>query len=159
MKFLHAIFVSILTISIAHSAGGGGSGDSGDSLSDKNYSNITNNSDLSKIIVQIRKENFADALSSLESYVYENPNDADGWNYIGFVSRKLKKYDDAERYYEVGLEIKPDHIGILEYQGELYFETNRLEMAIENLAKLNELCIFDCTGRNILKKLILSANE
>ena len=88
-----------------------------------------------------------------------NPNDANGWNYIGFVSRKLKNFDDAERYYAVGLEINPNHVGILEYQGELYIETNRLEMAEENLEKLNDLCIFNCTERNELRSLISSAYE
>ena len=72
---------------------------------------------------------------------------------------KLKNFNDAERYYEVGLEINPNHVGILEYQGELYIETNRLEMAEKNLEKLNDLCIFNCTERNELRSLISSVYE
>ena len=47
----------------------------------------------------------------------------------------------------------------MEYQGELYIETNRLEMAKENLGKLNDLCKFNCSERNELRNLITSANE
>ena len=159
----------ILTLFLASCGGGGGgggstggsggSGGSGSSAGDGNLSSSNYNSDLSKIVIQVRNENFSEALTDLEKYVYENPNDSNGWNYIGFVSRKLKKFDDAERYYSVGLEISPNHVGILEYQGELYIETNRLEMAKQNLKKLNDLCIFNCNERNELRDLIVSAND
>ena len=78
----------------------------------------------------------------------------DGWNYIGFVSRQLEKYEDAERYYELGLEINPKHKGILEYQGELFLKTNRIDLARENLSKLNDMCSFNCTYRDQLAKKI-----
>ena len=128
MKLLQFIFLLFLSISVAYGAGSGGSGSSGGSAGDSNLSSSGYNSDLSKIVIKVRNENFDEALIDLEKYVYENPDDANGWNYIGFVSRKLKNFDDAERYYSVGLEINPNHVGILEYQGELYIETNRLEM-------------------------------
>ena len=72
--------------------------------------------ELNPIIKLINDENFEDALLELEVFVYANPQSADGWNYIGFVSRQLEKFEDAERYYELGLEINPKHKGILEYQ-------------------------------------------
>ena len=90
----------------------------------------------------------------LETFVYENPQSADGWNYIGFVSRNLEKYEDAERYYGLGLEIDSKHKGILEYQGELYLKTNRIDKAKANLAVLDDLCIFNCTYKNKLAKKI-----
>jgi len=159
MKLLQFIFLLFLSISVAYGAGSGGSGSSGGSAGDSNLSSSGYNSDLSKIVIKVRNENFDEALIDLEKYVYENPDDANGWNYIGFVSRKLKNFDDAERYYTVGLEINPNHVGILEYQGELYIETNRLEMAKDNLEKLNDLCIFNCSERDELRSLIASANE
>ena len=159
MKLLQFIFLLFLSISVAYGAGSGGSGSSGGSAGDSNLSSSGYNSDLSKIVIKVRNENFDEALIDLEKYVYENPDDANGWNYIGFVSRKLKNFDDAERYYSVGLEINPNHVGILEYQGELYIETNRLEMAKDNLEKLNDLCIFNCSERDELRSLIASANE
>ena len=161
LKFIHQItlliFISISSV-LAASGGGssggssGGMGSSGDGdgmILGSNY-----NSELSEIIINVKNEEFKIALDSLENFVYENPNDVNGWNYIGFVSRKLKKYEDAERYYAAGLEINPNHVGILEYQGELYLETNRLELAKENLVKLSELCIFNCTEKKELANLI-----
>ena len=102
----------------------------------------------------INKENYKGALIELESFVYENPQSADGWNSIGFASRKLGNYIDAERYYNLGLEIDPRHKGILEYQGELYLQTNRIEKAKANLDILNDLCSFNCTYRDDLARSI-----
>ena len=57
-------------------------------------------------------------------------------NYLGFTLRKAGKYEQAERYYLQGLEIKPDHNGINEYLGELYVQTQRMDLAKERLAVL-----------------------
>jgi tetratricopeptide (TPR) repeat protein len=57
-------------------------------------------------------------------------------NYLGFTLRKAEKFDQAEKYYLQGLEIKPDHNGINEYLGELYVQTNRIELAKERLEVL-----------------------
>ena len=45
-------------------------------------------------------------------------------------------YEDAEEYYLLALSIDANHIGALEYLGELYFETDRLGQAEELLIKL-----------------------
>ena len=57
-------------------------------------------------------------------------------NYLGFTLRKAGKYKQAEKYYLQGLEIKPDHNGINEYLGELYVQTQRMDLAKERLAVL-----------------------
>ena len=57
-------------------------------------------------------------------------------NYLGFTLRKAGKYEQAEKYYLQGLEIKPDHNGINEYLGELYVQTQRMDLAKERLAVL-----------------------
>jgi len=57
-------------------------------------------------------------------------------NYLGFTLRKAGKYEQAEEYYLQGLEIKPDHNGINEYLGELYVQTQRMDLAKERLAVL-----------------------
>lgn len=134
------------------SSGSGGSGGSGGSSGasnsgGENYSYSTSGYDgeLKKILFKIEKEqDYSGSLQSLEDYVYENPENANGWNLIGFVSRKLGNFEDAEVYYAAGLEIEPNHDDILAYQGQLYLETNRYDMALENLAKLTELCNFNC---------------
>ena len=40
---------------------------------------------------------------------------------------------NGEKYYLLGLEINPNHVGINEYLGELYVATNRLDLAKERL--------------------------
>ena len=102
----------------------------------------------------INNEDYEIALIKLEAFVYENPQSADGWNSIGYASRKLGNFEDAERYYNLGLEIDSKHKGILEYQGELYLQTNRLEKAKENLAILDKMCSFNCSYRNKLAQKI-----
>lgn len=71
----------------------------------------------------------------LEAHKVESRN-PDILNYLGFTSRKAGRYEQAEKYYLQGLEIKPDHNGINEYLGELYVKTQRLDLAKERLEVL-----------------------
>ena len=148
------------------SSGSGGSGGSGGSTGSSapsgNYSYSTSGYDgeLKKILFRVEKEqDYSGSLKSLENYVYENPENANGWNLIGFVSRKLGNFDDAEVYYATGLEIEPNHDDILAYQGQLYLETNRYDMALENLAKLTDLCKFNCDEKLELSEAISKYEE
>ena len=54
-------------------------------------------------------------------------------NYMGYTSRKIGDFEQAEKFYLTGLSIKPDHNGINEYLGELYVQTNRIDKANERL--------------------------
>ena len=139
------------------SSGSGGSSGSAGAATGGNYSYSTSGYDgeLKKILHKVEKEqDYSGSLKSLEDYVYENPENADGWNLIGFVSRKLGNFEDAEVYYATGLEINPNHDDILAYQGELYLETNRYDMALANLAKLTQLCKFNCDEKVELSEAI-----
>ena len=78
----------------------------------------------------------------------ENP---DILNYLGFTLRKAGNFEEAEKFYLAGLEIKPDHKGINEYLGELYIKTNRIELAKERL-KVLKGC--KCEEFDELKELI-----
>jgi len=73
----------------------------------------------------------------LEANKLESRN-PDILNYLGFTLRKAGKYEQAEKYYLQGLEIKPDHNGINEYLGELYVKTQRIDLARERLAVLKD---------------------
>ena len=55
---------------------------------------------------------------------------------MGFTSRKVGNFDQAEKFYLKGLNIKPNHNGINEYLGELYVQTNRIDKANERLEVL-----------------------
>ena len=110
---------------------------------------------MKRILFEIEKnENYEAALKDLEVYVYENPQNANGWSLIGFASRKLGKYEDSELYYSTGLEIDPNHDDILAYQGELFLETGRYEQALLNLEKLTEICVFNCDEKIELSEAI-----
>ena len=153
--FIRILFLILLTIGVANSKSGDGGGSSGGTNDGKDNAEWQlYKAEINSIIKDIRNEELESALLKAEAFVYENPDIANGWNYAGFASRKLKKYDDAERYYATGLEINPKHAGILSYQGELYLETGRLDMAKENLIKLDEYCNFNCTERNELRDAI-----
>ena len=86
----------------------------------------------------------------LEAYKIERRN-PDILNYLGFTLRKTGNFEQAEKYYLQGLEIKPDHDGINEYLGELYIQTNRIDKAKERLAVLQNC---NCEEYNELKTLI-----
>ena len=86
----------------------------------------------------------------LQAYKIERRN-PDILNYLGFTLRKTGNFEQAEKYYLQGLEIKPDHDGINEYLGELYIQTNRIDKAKERLAVLKNC---NCEEYNELKTLI-----
>ena len=97
------------------------------------------------------KKRYAKAQKLLLKSNKEKPNKADTLNYLGFTTRKLGDYENGEKYYLLGLDIKPDHIGINEYLGELYVATNRLDLAKERL-KILENC--NCEEYDELKQII-----
>ena len=86
----------------------------------------------------------------LEANKIENRN-PDILNYLGFTLRKAGKFEQAEKYYLQGLEIKPDHNGINEYLGELYVKTQRIDLAKERLAVLKDC---NCEEYKELKEVI-----
>ena len=81
----------------------------------------------------------------------EEPNNADTLNYLGFTSRKLGNFVEAEEYYLSGLKIKPNHKRINQYLGELYLNTDRKDKAIKQLTIL-ESC--NCKEYDQLKEII-----
>ena len=81
------------------------------------------------------KKQFEKALKYLYIANNEKPN-ADIFNYIGYATRSLGDYKNAEIYYKLGLSLDPNHFGIHEYLGELYVKTNRIDKAKKILAYL-----------------------
>ena len=86
----------------------------------------------------------------LKAYDKDKKN-PDILNYLGFTLRKAGNFEEAEKFYLAGLEIKPDHKGINEYLGELYVKTNRVELAKERLEVLKGC---KCEEFEELKELI-----
>ena len=81
----------------------------------------------------------------------DKPLQADTLNYLGFSTRKLGDFENGEKYYLLGLEIDPTHIGINEYLGELYVATQRINLANERLEVLKSC---NCEEYLELKEII-----
>ena len=82
------------------------------------------------------KKLFSQAFKKLEKAYSSDKNNPDILNYMGYTSRKVGNFDEAEKFYLKGLSLKPNHNGINEYLGELYVQTNRIDKANERLAVL-----------------------
>ena len=89
----------------------------------------------------INNKDFKSAIKVLNDLISEDPNGytkADLYNYLGFATRKQSNpdYELAEDYYLKALEINNNHVGALEYLGELYFETDRRDEALVLLDRI-----------------------
>ena len=92
----------------------------------------------------IYNKNYKLALGMLKDIENEKPfgySKADWYNYLGFASRKQQppNYKEAETYYLKALDYDSNHIGALEYLGELYYETDRKDLAKTMLSKLEKV--------------------
>ena len=114
----------------------------------------TVNDELAKVTTLLNANNFKQALLDLKVIDSEFKNNADVNNLLGYSSRKLKQYKPAATYYEKALKINPNHLGALEYQGELFVLTNKVSAAKKNLVKLEKLCGLKCGEYLDLKKAI-----
>ena len=82
------------------------------------------------------KKLYVQAFSKLEKAYQSDKKNPDILNYMGFTTRKVGNFDQAEKFYLEGLKIKPNHNGINEYLGELYVQTDRIDKAKERLEVL-----------------------
>ena len=82
------------------------------------------------------KKLYSQAFDKLAKAHKSDKKNPDILNYMGFTSRKVGNFDEAEKFYLKGLNIKPNHNGINEYLGELYVQTNRIDKARERLQVL-----------------------
>ena len=104
-------------------------------------SSVDANKEYLKAEKLIKSYEFEKAIKALNKLLTETPDGytkADLYNYLGYATRKQQKpnFEKAEKYYLEALKINDQHIGALEYLGELYYETDRLEEAFELLDRL-----------------------
>ena len=109
---------------------------------------------LSAIRELVAAQNYSSAKTALEQADQQFPNNADVNNLLGFVNRKLKQYAQSATYYTKALKIDPNHLGALEYQGELFMIQKKTALAKKNLDKLKQLCGVKCEEYLDLKKVI-----
>ena len=97
------------------------------------------------------KKLYAQAFKKLEKAYKTDKKNPDILNYMGYTTRKVGNFDQAEKFYLEGLKIKPNHNGINEYLGELYVQTNQINKANERLAVLKNC---NCDEYNELQLII-----
>ena len=86
--------------------------------------------------VEKAKKLYLKAYDKFEKAYAKDKKNADILNYLGYTLRKTGEFEKAEIYYLKGLELDSKHLGINEYLGELYVQTNRIELAKERLEVL-----------------------
>ena len=88
----------------------------------------------------VKEGRWKDALPPLLKVEARVKTSADVYNLLGVTYRKLKDYETSKKHYDRALQIDPNHLPTLEYQGEWFIETGNMEKARENLARLKQLC-------------------
>ena len=86
--------------------------------------------------IEKAKKLYLKAYGKFEKAYAKDKKNADILNYLGYTLRKTGDLEQAEIYYLKGLELDSKHLGINEYLGELYVQTNRIELAKERLGVL-----------------------
>ena len=132
------VFLVLSCGSVFAAGGGGGSDDSSsDSLYKTSVSLIKRAGKLEKKDNKAKAEKlYAQAFEKLNEALKKDKKNPDILNYMGFTSRKIGNFSEAEDYYLRGLAIDSKHNGINEYLGELYVQTNRIDKANERLEVL-----------------------
>lgn len=155
--YVRIFLITLLASGISHSAiaaGGGGGGESNFSYG----SGSSESTEMRKAKVAIAQKNFDRALGYLEQVRDDDPENADAWNLTGFSLRKTGKYKASEKAYTKALTIDPKHSRAIEYMGELYLTLNQPGKAEALLARLENLCSFNCKERDMLAKAIRDYN-
>lgn len=111
--------------------------------------------ELERAIALVWAEEFAEAEPLLQAALKRNPKNPDGWNYLGFATRKLGNFEDAQQYYFNALRLDPEHLKAMEYLGELYLQTGEPQLARDLLDRITELCpATECEERDTLAAAI-----
>ena len=101
--------------------------------------------------IEKAKKLYLKAYNKFEKAYAKDKKNADILNYLGYTLRKTGNLEKAETYYLKGLELDSGHLGINEYLGELYVQTDRIELAKERLEVLKGC---NCEEYDELKELI-----
>ena len=134
-------FISSGSFTFAAGTDSGSSTSSSSSSNERTTKSIDVNVEFHRAKKLIYKKKYERGLETLKAIEEETPfgyTSADLYNYLGFASRKQKipNYKDAENYYLKALSFDNNHIGALEYLGELYVETDRRDEALVLLNRI-----------------------
>ena len=149
----------IFNTNLSYSAGSSGSSGSGGN-NDKSEVNLYKEG--KKLVYRAKKlekknktekaeKLYLKAYKKFKSAYSKNKKNADILNYLGFTLRKTGNLEEAEIFYLKGLNLDAGHLGINEYLGELYVQTNRIDLAKKRLEILKSC---NCEEYEELKELI-----
>jgi tetratricopeptide (TPR) repeat protein len=99
-------------------------------------------------------QDYTTALGMLEELLRFEPENPEVSNLLGYTLRNLDRLDEAMESYNRALGFDPNHMGTLEYQGELFLKLNDKPAAEGNLAKLKVLCPTGCEAHDVLQAAI-----
>ena len=102
----------------------------------------------------LNEHRYSDAIAALKLSQRAFGPHPDLLTYLGFANRKLKHYDLAEQYYKAALAIAPQHLGAIEYYGEMLLERGDVTGAKRMLARLDTICTFGCAQSDELRRWI-----
>ena len=155
MKLVITLLVFLglsVNLNLAYAASGAGMDSTGSSLYKSGKKLIIKAKKLEKKEkIEKAQTLYLKALSKLEKAYDKDKKNADILNYLGFALRKTGDFEKAEKFYLEGLKLDAGHLGINEYLGELYVQTDRIELAKERLQVLNGC---KCEEYEELKELI-----
>ncbi|MEY2854809.1 MAG: Tetratricopeptide repeat [Pseudomonadota bacterium] len=72
---------------------------------------------------------YAESRTKMELAVKADPSLKEGWNLVGYTSRRLGDYTHSLEAYEKALALDPKYPEAIEYRAEAYLALNRLEDA------------------------------
>ncbi len=110
--------------------------------------------DYSRAKAMIEAKNFKEAIPLLQQVVAKEPKNAEAYNLLGYATRKSGDPNGSLQYYTTALQIDPKHLGANEYLGEAYLMLGKLPQAEQQLARLDQLCMFGCVEYRTLKTAI-----
>jgi len=88
-----------------------------------------------------------------------NKNDATVLTYIGYATRKLGNVEEGINWYHKALAVDPSNVHTHEYLGEGYVAAGRVDLARQELAKLEALCGKGCEQYEALSATIAGEPE
>ena len=107
--------------------------------------------DLTSARAKIKAKDWPSAVAELQGLSRRHTN-ADVYNLLAFSLRNSGDYETARSYYGKALGLDPNHLGALEYSGELYLKTGEADKARGNLKRLESLCPQGCEELEDLRK-------
>jgi Flp pilus assembly protein TadD len=110
--------------------------------------------DYSRAKAMIEAKNYREAIPLLQQVVAKEPKNADAYNLLGYATRKSGDPNGSLQYYTTALQIDPKHLGANEYLGEAYLMLGKLPQAEQQLARLDQLCMFGCVEYRTLKAAV-----